>query len=43
ANLLFKLRSNLKGKVVLVFQPAEEAGTGAKRLIDRLYKKIIFI
>jgi len=35
ANLLSKLRSNLKGKVVLVFQPAEEAGEGAKRLINK--------
>ena len=35
ANLLSKLRSRLKGKVILVFQPAEEAGAGAKRLIDK--------
>jgi len=35
ANLLSKLKPDLSGKVVLIFQPAEEAGTGAKKLIDK--------
>jgi len=33
AYLLSKLKSSLHGKVVLIFQPAEEAGGGAKVLI----------
>ncbi|PKP59052.1 amidohydrolase [Candidatus Atribacteria bacterium HGW-Atribacteria-1] len=35
ANLLFQLKSDLLGKIVLIFQPAEEGSAGAKVLIDQ--------
>jgi len=35
ANLLAQLKSDLSGKIVLVFQPAEEGSAGAKVLIDQ--------
>ncbi|MCD6471937.1 amidohydrolase [Candidatus Aerophobetes bacterium] len=35
AHLLSQLQSQLRGKVVLVFQPAEEGHAGAKTLIDK--------
>ncbi|HAJ32459.1 MAG TPA: amidohydrolase [Candidatus Atribacteria bacterium] len=34
ANLLPRLKSDLSGKIVLIFQPAEEGSAGAKVLID---------
>lgn len=35
ANLLSQLKSDLSGKIVLIFQPAEEGSAGAKVLIDQ--------
>jgi len=35
ANTLSKMKDHLKGKVVFLFQPAEEGGGGAKYLLDR--------
>jgi len=34
ANLLSKMKNEFKGTVKLIFQPAEEAGTGAKTIIE---------
>jgi amidohydrolase len=35
AHLLSQLKSNLNGRIVLIFQPAEEEGGGAKVLINK--------
>ena len=34
ANIIYKHRDKLAGKIKLVFQPAEEGGGGAKRIVD---------